>query len=160
MMNKLDLVTKIIVAEEGYSSKVYYCTLKYPTVGVGLKIGYKDQSLEDFKGFPKMPRDVAELWSKHHSIEVEESFKNFPRILSAYENCNDVQKAVLISMGYQIGVSGLNNFKRMLGYCTDGNFEKAGEEMLDSLLAQQTPNRTNRQSRMLQTGTLLSYYGD
>lgn len=159
-METLDLATKIIVVEEGYSEGVYHCTQGYPTIGIGLKIGYKNQSLEHFKGFPKMPKDVSELWCKNHAEEVVHSFKYYPLILDALNECNDVQKAVLISMAYQIGIVGLSKFKNMLGCCVSGDFERAGEEMLDSRLARQTPNRTDRQSRMLQTGILLPYYGE
>lgn len=159
-MNKLELVTKIIAIEEGYRADVYHCTQGYPTVGIGLKVGSKDQPLEHFKGFPKMPKDVAELWCENHTKEVLHSFRNYPIITDALEECNDVQEAVLISMAYQIGVVGLSKFKNMLGCCVSGDFEKAGEEMLDSRLARQTPNRTDRQSRMLQTGILLPYYGE
>ena len=158
-MDKLKTAVTVIAAEEGYVGDVYHCSLGYPTIGVGLKIGHHGQPLEDFKGFPSMPRDVAELWCKIHAEDVEASFNSYPLILAAAEKCNNVQKAVLISMGYQLGVYGLSKFKRMLGHCISRDFEKAAEEMLDSLLAEQAPNRTERQARMLATGKLLEYYG-
>jgi len=158
-MDKFKTAVTIIAAEEGYRAKVYHCTLGYPTIGVGLKVGHHGQPLGDFKGFPSMPRDVAELWCRIHAEDVEASFKKYPLILAAAEKCNDVQKAVLISMGYQLGVYGLSRFKRMLGHCISQAFEKAAEEMLDSLLADQAPKRTERQARMLTTGKLLEYYG-
>jgi len=159
-MESLNIATKVIAVEEGFREGVYHCSLGYPTVGIGLRVGYKGQPLAHFEGFPKMPREVAELWCKSHTEEIVYSFESYPLILNALEKCNAVQEAVLISMAYQIGVSGLSKFKNMLGYCIEGNFEKAGEEMLNSRLARQTPNRTNRQSQMLKTGILLPYYGD
>ena len=157
-MDRLEIAVSIIAAEEGYMAKPYFCSLGYPTIGIGLKIGSHNQPLEHFEGLPSMPRDVAELWCRLYARDVEDSFNSYPLILAAADNCNEVQRAVLISMAYQLGTRGLSRFERMLGCCIKKDFEGAGAEMLDSLLEEQTPNRTGRQASMLHSGKLLPYY--
>lgn len=50
---------------------------------------------------------------------------------------------VLIEMAYQMGISGLLNFKKMLGALSTKDYNKAADEMLDSRWAKQTERRAN-----------------
>jgi len=60
----------------------------------------------------------------------------------------DVRRA-LLNMAYQLGVSGLLNFSKMLTALQAGDREEAAREALDSLWAKQTPNRARRVALLL-----------
>jgi len=54
-------------------------------------------------------------------------------------------------MAFQMGVGGLLQFKRTLGSIEDGQYGEAAVEMLDSLWAQQTPERAKRLSKQMES---------
>lgn len=151
------LATKVIASEEGFSETVYHCTEGYPTVGYGIKIGYKGQDLNEYREFPKLPKTVASVWL---SCEIDTVIKKIEadEELSFYHNLNDVRKVVVISMCYQIGTSGFKKFKNAIKAMEEGDFNKAADEMADSLWHKQTTLRANRHSRMMSSGVILPYY--
>ena len=53
-------------------------------------------------------------------------------------------------MAFQLGIGGLLKFKRALGSIEDGQYKEASMEMLDSLWAQQTPERAKRLSKQME----------
>lgn len=156
-MSYKELATKIIAVEEGYMEDVYLCSEGYPTVGYGIKLGYKDQSLEEYREFPKISKELAFFWLGCEVKGVIERIENAPEF-SFFSKLDDVRKAVLISMCYQLGVSGVKKFKNALKALEEGDYNKAADEMCDSLWHRQTTQRANRHSRMVATGVFLPYY--
>ncbi len=65
---------------------------------------------------------------------------------------DEVRQAALINMGFQLGVSGLLEFKRMLASVRDGRYFDAEQNALDSKWAKQTPLRARRVARQIATG--------
>lgn len=55
-------------------------------------------------------------------------------------------------MCFNVGVSGLLAFKRMLAACERGDYGRAAEEMLDSKWAKQVGGRADELARMMQEG--------
>ena len=49
-----------------------------------------------------------------------------------YKSLDDVRQNVLIEMAFNLGINGLLNFKSMIKYLENGDFENASIEMLDS----------------------------
>ena len=68
-------------------------------------------------------------------------------------HCNTARVEVLICMIFQMGLGGVLKFKRMLSYLAQGDFNKAADEMCDSLWATQTPARCTELSEMMRRGT-------
>lgn len=62
------------------------------------------------------------------------------------------RQQVLICMGYQLGVNGVANFKRMVAAIERNDFVTAAQEMLDSKWARQTPERAKRMANMMERG--------
>lgn len=151
-----ELATTIIATEEGFRAKPYLCSEGYPTCGYGQKIGPKgaDISLYQFE----TPEDVAQLWMQHNIDSMLDEMEYNDDIAAASEACNEVREAVLVSMCYQMGVSGLSGFKKMLSAIEFGDFETAAEEGLDSRWSLQTPARAERHMNMMLTGELEAYY--
>ncbi len=65
---------------------------------------------------------------------------------------SNARRAVLINMAYQIGVSGLFEFKEMFAAIERADFAAAADAMLASKWAQRTPERAARLAQQMRTG--------
>lgn len=147
--NALELATNILKKEEGWRPTPYYDTLRYPTVGYGFKLAGQDAPLPEFY----LPKEVGEVWLKYEIQAVYE------RLFNRVEHLDAVRAAVLVSMCFQLGYTGLSKFKRMWAAVEASDYEEAAKEMLNSLWARQTPERAERQAEMMRTGRMLRFYG-
>lgn len=110
----------------------------YPTIGYGFCV-------DKFKGAP-LPVSIAELWLEHL---VNERLRALAREITWFETQpEDVQRA-LGNMAYQLGVSGVMRFSRMLGALKAGDRDLAAEHALASRWATQTPNRAERVAALI-----------
>ena len=55
-------------------------------------------------------------------------------------------------MAFQMGIAGLMGFRNTLATIERGDYQRAGDEMLMSKWATQTPNRAKRLSEQMKTG--------
>jgi lysozyme len=62
------------------------------------------------------------------------------------------RQAVLVAMGFQLGITGLLAFKNTLAMIKAGNYDGAAAGMLNSLWAKQTPDRAKRMAQLMQRG--------
>jgi lysozyme len=143
------ITTDIIKKEEGFRAAPYYCSLGYPTIGYGFKIGDQHDPLPKFF----LPKPVAEVWLSYEIQGVEGKLGHF------FIGLNEVRRAVLVSMAFQLGVQGLFKFKKMWSAIANKDYDTAAKEMLDSKWAKQTPARANRHAEMMETGILSDFYG-
>ena len=127
-------VSDLIKSNEGFRGKVYTCSEGKKTVGWG-------RNLED-NGITEMEADVL----LDNDLEMLTTFLSAHGLLGKF---NQPQEAVLYDMAYQMGMSGLLKFKKMLKAMKDGDFNQAAHELLDSKYARQTPNRANRNAQLL-----------
>lgn len=146
-------VRKVLEQEEGFRKTAYYCTEGYPTIGIGWKIGSKGQPLEDFSCMV-IDRDTARTQMIKSVQSIAESIDNR---MPEFSLLNEARKSVLISMAYQMGVTGLFQFKNMIKAIVDGDFDKAYGEGLDSRWAKQTPDRAVRHMNTLRSGDWSEY---
>lgn len=71
-----------------------------------------------------------------------------------YYNQNDVRKAVLLDLRFNLGLRGLLGFTKMLGALEAGDYDRAAVELLDSRYARQVGNRALRNAELLRVGAL------
>lgn len=126
-----------IKRHEGLKLKPYRCTQGKLTIGYG-------RNLDD-RG---ITASEAEEMLLNDMCEVEERLFN-EGLLSGL---NDARKAVLINMGFQLGINGLFKFKRMIAALDRKEYEQASKEILNSLYAKQTPNRAKELAEQMLTG--------
>ena len=150
----IETAVKILEIEEGFSPGPYVDTEGYITIGIGKKISPKNQSIDPFLAFPRMPESVAQAWMREDlkDIVVQVSQMAFA------DQLNSVRAATIYSMVYQLGYSGFQGFVNTRYLLEDGNFEGAAMEMMDSLWARQTTNRAERHAHNIRTGVLHEYY--
>jgi lysozyme len=132
----------LLTEEEGRKKQPYYDHLGFVTGGIG-------RLLDPRKPCP-LPDEVIDLLFKHDfaekSAQAAASFPNFDRL-------NEVQQAVLISMVYQLGLEGVLDFHNMVSALQRSDVRDAAKQGRDSKWAKKdTPERAERQMRMLETG--------
>ena len=117
---------KSILEHEGFVAKPYADPIhgwEVPTFGHGLTYITEEES----------KRIVA---NRVVGLDQELSRK-----LPYYRSLPDDVQDVLVEMAYQIGVSGLLKFAKMLAKLEQGEYVQAAQEGLDSRWAKQTPGR-------------------
>ena len=136
-MSELNATDAYIHDEEGYRAKPYRCSSGALTIGIGYNLD------------AGMPFDEAVLLMRHRIDKIRrallERLEWFPKL-------NEARQAALLSMAYQMGLSGLLGFRRTLASIGSGDYEAASREMLDSKWARQTPARAQRTAYMMRYG--------
>tara|TARA_E500000305_G_scaffold104324_1_gene100551 strand:+ start:3172 stop:3579 length:408 start_codon:yes stop_codon:yes gene_type:complete len=133
----MDKLIDAIKESEGFRSKVYKCTEGYDTIGYGFAI--KDLELDEDICHQILVKKIEALKKK--------ALNKFPFMSKVpEEKCN-----IIYEMCFQMGVSGVSKFKKMLLALENGNYDKASAEMLDSLWAKQTPNRALKLSNEMKS---------
>lgn len=159
----------LLVFEEGFRETPYVDSLGYPTVGIGMRIGPKGANIKLYTF--TMPRPAAEAWVQCHLATIENEVEKDPKYaqikavmaylgnLAYAQNVNaDARCAVVLSMGYQMGLDGLAKFVNTLRFIQQGDWNKAADGMLQSLWAKQTPNRAKRHAEQMRTGKWAKEY--
>ena len=132
------------------------------------------KDLEELEGFkPYAYRDSLGIWTIGYGINVdkdhgggiteEESemlllnrlntkIEELDTAISWWRMLDDVRQDVIVEMAYQLGVQGLLDFNKFLAYAKAKQYDLAAGEMLNSLWAQQTPERAKMLSQRFATG--------
>lgn len=124
---------------EGERLKPYRCTAGKLTIGVGRNL--EDRGITAQESAYLLSNDIDRVWNE---LRVR---------LPWMTGLNDVRQRVLLDMAFNLGTDGLLKFRNTLAAIEAGNYQKAGEMMLDSLWAKQVGMRAQRLSKMMQTGT-------
>lgn len=122
-----DKLIEEMMFHEGFRKNVYKDTVGKQTIGYGWNI-------DDTPIY----REVAELQLRMKLAECE---KELERELDFYPNLTLARKEVLINMCFNLGLAGLLGFTNTLRLMRASNHEKAAEQMLRSLWAQQVGKR-------------------
>lgn len=135
---------KVIAFEEGFRAKPYKDSLGYPTIGYGIKLASKDANIDHFDC--EIPEPVARLWLESHALKEEAKLCQYAWFIDQRKDVQDI----LISMSYQMGLSGILGFVNMIGALSVGDMETAASEALDSKWARiDSPNRAQRHARVI-----------
>ena len=127
--------------EEGSIPHAYRDHLGYWTIGVG-------RLIDERKGGGLSPEEVDLLLAN----DVERVTREVRAALPWFTSLNEPRQAVLIGMAFQMGVAGLLSFKQTLSAIRDERYAHAGGLMLQSLWAQQTPERAKRMAYQMGSG--------
>jgi lysozyme len=121
---------------------VYQDHLGYWTLGIG-------RLVDERKGGGLTDDEIDYLLGN----DINRREAELRRRIDFFGRLDDVRKAALLNMAFQLGVDGLLGFKRMLGCLRDERFAEAETHALDSKWAKEdTPARARRVARQLATG--------
>ena len=129
---------RLIKEEEGYRNRVYLDSLGIPTCGWGhaLHVG------------STVPHAACEAFFAYDLDRVDKDYA-FMRL-----RLDPVREAVVKCMLFQLGLGGVQKFKRFLSAIDRQDWPGAAMEMLNSKWAEQTPNRVRRLADMILTGKM------
>lgn len=146
------MIYKLLGFEEGFEKQAYYCSEGYPTIGKGTRIGPKGAPLGHYQFV--FTEKIADAF-------LDEELSNIRKDLIKhcwYVDLSEDRQTIIKSMAYQLGISGLFKFKKMIAAIERNDWAEAGKQALDSLWAKQTPARANRHATVLVHGNLMEVY--
>lgn len=162
-----ELAFRIIRREEGYRDTHYRDSVGLLTIGVGHRLmndnlGDRLLSKMTNRGEKPLPHWVIQ---ETFLFDLEIAARNMKsimeRIRPAPPGITRLRKAVLISMAFQMGETGLRNFHRMWRYIAAGDWLGASEEALNSKWAREdSPKRAHRHADMLRRDTKADCWPD
>ena len=136
-----ELIESLLLRDEGFRRSAYQDHLGYWTIGIGKLI---DARKGGGLTFPEA------LYLLRNEVSAKEA--DIRSHLPWYDGLDEVRKAVLLSMAFQMGSMGLLAFRNTLRAVEAGRWDDAADGMLSSRWAQQTPLRAHRLATAMRTG--------
>lgn len=127
-----------LIRHEGLRLKPYHCSVGKLTIGVGRNLD--DMGITEDEAMTMLDNDINRV------------VKVLLQHITTFDQLNEIRKRVLVDMGFNLGITRLMRFRRMLAALEIGDYDKAANEMLDSQWAKQVGVRASRLSRMMKTG--------
>jgi len=136
---------------EGYSHEPYVCPAGKWSVGYGFN--YQDRGFRTEEITEILKNGFSEgLASRLAERDVRECIRALDNVYPFFKDLNKPRQAVLADMVYQMGLTGFQTFRRMIGALQAGDFERASAEMQDSLWFQQSGRRSRINCKQMKTG--------
>lgn len=147
--------------DEGVRNSVYVCTGGANTVGVGHNIdanGFPDWLLEELNLTYSMLRDpdvLATIRLNESQIErlldndIMISIDELNNSLSFFRASPDAVQRGLVNMCFNMGITKLRRFKKMLQALSEENYTRAEEEAIDSRWYREVRERGTRVSALI-----------
>lgn len=127
--------------DEDERAFVYQDSEGWWTIGVGRLVDKR-------KGGGLRPDEITYLLNN----DIDDRINSVGKALPWFQDLDDARKGVLLNMAFQLGLDGLLGFTHTLALVRDGKYENAAHAMLQSLWAEQTPERAKRMSQQMRTG--------
>jgi lysozyme len=144
------IVTHVLIDDESMQLLPYFdccgkffrkCACKHQgklTIGVGRNI--EDIGISENEALALESNDI-----KRCVVELERYFDWFLKL-------NTPRRVVITSMAFNLGISGLREFKKMITCIESGDFTSASKQMLNSKWAIQVNGRAERLAQIMDTG--------
>lgn len=145
-------IKKRLEFHEGFKAEPYFCSEGKRTIGIGRNLEAKPFTEAErlvIKNPEHITKQEAYLLLEN---DIKETINLLENMVRCYSKLDDERQYALIDMGFQMGVSGVCQFKKMLAAMDAGDFEKATQECLNSVYAKQTPERADRIARLIRSG--------
>lgn len=146
-------VCRRLAFHEGCVLKPYKCPAGKLTIGVGRNLEDNPLTPEEKKACGDLSQGItknaAYMLLRNDVTRCEEELrKNIP----FYTKLPVERQYALLDMCFNLGISRLLKFKKMLKAMEEKNFKLAAYECLDSNYARQLPNRSKRIAHLIGTG--------
>jgi len=151
--NTKRIATYLLKRHEGFSKNIYKCTAGKLTIGYGYNLESNQLSLDSYTIDQLETRGITtEYAAKLLEQCIDSLHYELVEKVSCYSELDDVRKAVLLDMSYNLGVVGLRKFKKTLALIEKKDFYNAGIEMSNSMWARQVGTRAKELIYMMSTG--------
>ena len=135
-----DRLIEMLRRHEGVEKHVYLDTEGLETIGVGRNITKTGLGLSDDEVNYLLQNDISRV--------IKELSGAFPW----FSGLNEARKDAMISLGFNLGLPRLLQFKNALESMSSGDFESAAEHFLDSRWATQVKGRAIELTDMIRSG--------
>ena len=134
-------VKERIKRHEGFRDMLYKDSLGKATIGWGHLVTPQDKIIE---GVQYSNSFLTEIFEKDFQIACN----NANKLLNGMDISIEAV-GVIIEMVFQLGMTGVSKFKKMLDALEKQDYESASNEMLSSAWAKQTPERCQELSSII-----------
>lgn len=135
-----EILEKALVQEEGEVLYAYQDHLGYWTIGVG--------HLIDKRRGGGISREISRRILAEDIDRTEGLLEAYPW----YRELDSGRQTAVVAMSFQLGVTGVQKFRRMIAALEEDDYDAAARAVLASLWATQTPARAERVARALRSG--------
>lgn len=130
-------IAERIREREGLSFLPYKCPTGHLTIGYGHNLEHG------------ISKEVAELLLRQ---DIEIAMKQVKKTFVWWPKLTEARLFVLVDMVYNMGLSAVYGFKKMLAAIDKGDYETAAKELLNSRYALQVGKRAKENAAMLRLG--------
>ncbi|WP_428065321.1 glycoside hydrolase family protein [Candidatus Proelusimicrobium volucris] len=134
----IEKLTERLRQSEGLSFVPYKCPAGYLTIGYGHNLEANGISLE-----------AAELLLRQ---DIEIALKQVKNAFAWCSQLDEARMSVLVDMCFNMGITRLCGFKKMLSAVEAGDYKTAAKEMLNSKWARQVKGRAVELGKIMETG--------
>jgi len=144
-MNRARL-KQTLMRHEGLRLKPYRDTVGILTIGYG-------RNLDDV-GISKLEADFLLVH------DIDRALADAERVLPYFDALDDARQEVVVNMIFNLGCSKFLEFRKLIRALKDGDFEKAADEMVNSLWYRQVGVRGKELVRLMREGAPKKEYPD
>lgn len=150
-----EAIKNILAFEEGLGLRPYICSEGYVTIGYGTKL-HKNRGMKA-SDFPLVINEAIATEMLNDDVsEIIHALQNSKQG-DVYRSLSQTRKNIIVSMAYQLGVTGVLKFKNTWKALEAGDWELASKEMLDSKWFIDTPERAERHATVILDGSMITY---
>jgi lysozyme len=131
-------VSDLIKSHEGLSLKLYKCPADRWTIGYGRNV--EDRGIS--------PREAEYLLA----CDIQQFREQLTRDYPWFTSLSEVRQAAMTDLIYNVGPGNLKKFVKFLAAMARGDWERAGDELVQSKWYTQVRNRAPRIVMMIRTG--------
>lgn len=128
-----------LIRDEGEVLHAYPDSLGYLTIGIG--------HLIDKRKGGKISKAASRFI---FAEDLAEKVADLDRAIPWWRELPAAKQRVVINLCFQLGITGLLKFKKMLAALKAGDYKTAAKQLRDSALYRQTPERTKRRAKILE----------
>lgn len=127
-----------LIKHEGLRLKPYTCPAGKLTIGVGRNL--EDRGISEEEAMMMLQNDILNC--------RKECYANF----HWFGEMDELRQEVILEMCFNLGITRLKSFKKMLKACELKNYTLASQEMLTSLWASQVGHRAKTLAKIMEKG--------
>ena len=152
MLNMYDICQRLII-HEGVRLQPYFCSKNKLTIGVGRCVETNPITAEEEKVVGDWRHGITKCSAIYLlQNDVNRTCKELKTKLKFFKDLDDERQYALIDMAFNLGVSGLLHFSKMLNALKNKEYIEASKECLNSKYAKDVPQRAKRIANVLATG--------
>lgn len=141
------------MAHEGFSARAHRDSHGTLAIGYGYNLTYNQLNL-DRKTISNFKRNgISKARARQLATQVCLQVKNgLEAKFEWFKDMNTARASVMMDMGYNLGVGGLDNFNKTLRYLSKGRYAMASNEMLNSRWSRQVKGRAKELAQIMRVG--------